>query len=131
MCRAAGRHPRGVTAEGRACTSVATIDTEIAEPANAAAHRAAVEPSAVSVPVLFATDGREPRRRRIASRRRALARNVVLAVAGALGAGWVLARAVDGDAPSLADMLWTRDDPSYPAVRVAMLVRSSSSPGPT
>ena len=131
MCRAAGRHPRRVTAESQACTTVATIDTEIAEPANAAAHRAAVEPSAVSVPVLFATDGREPRRRRIASRRRALARNVVLAVAGALGAGWVLARAVDGDAPSLADMLWTRDDPSYPAVRVAMLVRSSSSPGPT
>lgn len=34
----------------------------------------------------------------------------------------MLARAVDGDAPSLADMLWTRDDPSYPAVRVAVVV---------
>jgi hypothetical protein len=184
-CRAAGRHPRRVTAESQACTTVATIDTEIAEPANAAAHRAAVEPAAVSAPVLFATDGREPRRRRIAdaallgcgavalalaglasgeaageqdlaaaferllgwleplwtacyaaagvlsagllmaaitSRRNALARDVVLAVAGALSAGWVLARAVDGETPSLADMLWTRGDPSYPVVRVAMVV---------
>lgn len=65
-CRAAGRHPRRVTAESRACTTVATIDTEIAEPANAVAHRAVVEPAAVSAPVLFATDGREPRRRCIA-----------------------------------------------------------------
>ncbi|HZA76392.1 MAG TPA: hypothetical protein VE623_08385 [Acidimicrobiales bacterium] len=83
-----------MTAEGRACTSVATIDTEIAEPANAAAHRAAVEPSAVSVPVLFATDGREPRRRRIAD----------AAVLGCAVVALVLAGLASGDSAGEQDL---------------------------
>jgi glycosyltransferase 2 family protein len=164
---------------------VATIDTEFGERARGATvDRAGGETSTVSGPVLFATDGREPRRRRIADaallgcalvalvlaglasdataaeqdlaaafdgllgwleplwtmsyaaasvvsaglllaaiagRRTALARDIILAAAGALGTGWVVARSVDGDAPSLADMLWTSGDPSYPAVRVAIV----------
>jgi uncharacterized membrane protein YbhN (UPF0104 family)/tRNA A-37 threonylcarbamoyl transferase component Bud32 len=174
-----------VTAGSPASSIVAVIDTEFAERARGATGEGvAALPSSVSAPVLFATDGREPRRRRIADaalmgcgvvgvvlaglasgdaageqdlaaaferllgwleplwtacyaaatvlsaglllvaivgRREALARDVILAVAGALGAGWVLAHAVDGDAPSLADMLWASGNPSYPAVRLAMV----------
>jgi glycosyltransferase 2 family protein len=66
----------------------------------------------------------------IAGRRTALARDITLAAAGALGTGWVVARSVDGDAPSLADMLWTSGDPSYPAVRVAIVSAAVVVAGP-
>ncbi len=57
----------------------------------------------------------------IVGRREALARDLVVAVAGVLSAGWLLARAVDGVGQSLADMLWASGDPSFPAVRVALV----------
>jgi uncharacterized membrane protein YbhN (UPF0104 family) len=57
----------------------------------------------------------------VAGRRGALARDLIVAAAGVVGAGWLLALAIDGDSPSLGDMLWASGDPSFPAVRVALV----------
>lgn len=49
----------------------------------------------------------------LAVRRLALARDIVLSAAVALGASEVLARVVDDAAPSVGDMLWRVGDPSF------------------
>ncbi|HEX8803247.1 MAG TPA: lysylphosphatidylglycerol synthase domain-containing protein, partial [Acidimicrobiales bacterium] len=66
----------------------------------------------------------------VAGRRRDLARDLVAALAGGLAAGALLARAVDGDAPQLADVLWARGDPSFPTVRVALACAAVVVAGP-
>jgi glycosyltransferase 2 family protein len=62
--------------------------------------------------------------------RRLLARDMAVAAVGVLAGAWVLAEAVDGRAPGLADLLWRAGDPSYPAARVALLAAVGLVAGP-
>jgi uncharacterized membrane protein YbhN (UPF0104 family) len=57
----------------------------------------------------------------LVARRLALARDIVVATAVTLGIGALLAQLVDGSWPSLPGALWGGGDPTYPALRVAMV----------
>ncbi|HEY2997938.1 MAG TPA: lysylphosphatidylglycerol synthase domain-containing protein, partial [Acidimicrobiales bacterium] len=58
----------------------------------------------------------------LTARRAALARDIVLATALTIGAGYLLAYAVDGRWPDLSSVVWRSSDPTYPALGLAAVV---------